>query len=252
MKVSSQLRGVIVPALLFACLEIFTRWNATGSDSIAPPSLALEALCKVLGDGTLVRMTGFTLAAAGGGLAIGFVLALVLGTWLGLSRRAGQWSYLTVEVLRPMPSVALIPLAMLIFGFGIRMEMTVAAFAVFWPMLILIQSSARQVDRRLMEVASALELSTWSLFFKIIFPAMVPRIFLALRQGVAIALIVAVTVEIAANPNGLGYAIMVAQQGLDPALMMAWLIWISILGYAVNGLAALIEKRVAKMMGATS
>jgi sulfonate transport system permease protein len=80
----------------------------------------------------------------------------------------------------------------------------------------------------------------------------VPRLFVALRLGVAIALVVAVTVEIAANPHGMGYAIMMAQQSLDPALMLAWLFWIAIVGYVVNVLALLLQRRVARGMGTTA
>lgn len=86
------------------------------------------------------------------GLLLVALLGLVLGLILGLSQRAGHMSFLTVEVLRPIPSVALIPLAMLVFGFGVRMELSVVAFATFWPMLILTQAAARQVEPRLLKV----------------------------------------------------------------------------------------------------
>ena len=90
----------------------------------------------------------------------------------------------------------------------------------------------------------------WRGLTKIVLPSMVPRLFVALRLGVAIALVVAVTVEIAANPHGMGYAIMIAQQSLDPALMLAWLFWIAVVGYAINlrG-AARLQRRVAVLMG---
>jgi hypothetical protein len=84
---------------------------------------------------------------------------------------------------------------------------------------------------------------------KIVIPAMVPRLFVALRLGVAIALVVAVTVEIAANPHGMGYAIMIAQQSLDPALMLAWLFWIGVVGYAINAGALALQQAVARRMG---
>jgi len=154
-----------------------------------------------------------------------------------------------VEVLRPVPSVALIPLVMLVFGFGLRMEVTVVAFATFWPMLVLSQAAAKQVEPRLLEVALALGLSPIAKLTKIVIPAMVPRLFVALRLGVAVALVVAVTVEIAANPNGMGYAMMIAQQSLDPALMLAWLFWISIVGFAINAGASWLQARVARSMG---
>ena len=99
------------------------------------------------------------------------------------------------------------------------MELAVVAFATLWPVLVLAQAAVRQVEPQWLEVGAALELSAWQRARCIVLPAMVPRLFVALRLAVAIALVVSVTVEIAANPHGMGYAMMVAQQSLDPALM---------------------------------
>jgi hypothetical protein len=145
--------------------------------------------------------------------------------------------------------VALIPLAMLVFGFGVRKELSVVAFATFWPMLILTQAAARQVEPRLLEVSAALGLSAWQRTKWIVLPAMIPRLFVALRLGVAVALVVAVTVEIAANPHGMGYAMMIAQQSMEPARMLAWLFWIGVVGMLINA-AALRLRAVARRMGA--
>ena len=179
----------------------------------------------------------------GGGLGV------ALGTLLGLSPRASRLGFVSVELLRPVPSVALIPLAMLVFGFGLRMELSVVAFACLWPMAMLTQAAAQQVEPRLLEVARALQMSPWQRFAWIVGPAMVPRLFVALRLGVAIALVVAVTVEIAANPSGMGYAMMIAQQSLDPALMLAWLLWIGVVGFAINAAATGLQQHVARRMG---
>ena len=251
-RLAAIARAAVVPLILLLALELWARGPGRTSDAIAPPTRALLAFGRALLDGSLVAATGFTLASAAAGLCIGFAAGGLVGTWFGLSPRAGRWSFLTVEVLRPVPSVALIPLSMLVFGFGLRMETSVVAFATFWPLLILTQAAARQVDRGLLEVAAALGLSFGSLLAKIVLPSMVPRLFVALRLGVSIALVVAVTVEIAANPHGMGYAIMVAQQSLDPALMLAWLFWIALVGYAVNAGALRLQRRVARAMGSAS
>ena len=244
------LRPIVFPAALFAALELWARSVGRGSDAVAPPSAALLALLKAAGDGSLWQATGFTLGSAALGLLVAGALGIVCGTLLGLSPRLARWSFLSIEVLRPVPSVALIPLSMLVFGFGLRMELAVIAFACFWPMLVLAQAAARQVDPQLMEVAQALELSPLQRFLSIILPAMLPRLFVALRLGVAIALVVAVTVEIAANPHGMGYALVIAQQSLDPALMMAWLLWIGLIGFLINALALRLQAAAALRMGA--
>lgn len=244
------LRPLVLPALLIALFEAYARRASLYSDAIAPPSQAALAFVRALQDGSLWQATAFTLSAAGLGLALGALLGLLCGTVLGLSARAARIGFLSIEVLRPVPSVALIPLAMLVFGFGLRMEVSVVAFATFWPILILAQSAARQVDPRLLEVAQALQLSWTARLWKIVLPAMLPRLFVALRLGVAIALVVAVTVEIAANPHGMGYAIMIAQQSMEPALMLAWLFWIGVVGVLVNALAQKLQTAVARQMGA--
>jgi len=243
------LRPWVFPAVLLAALETYTRTVGASSDALAPPSAALQAFWKAAADGSLWQATGFTLGSAALGLLIGAAGGLLLGIAFGLSPRAARMSFLSVELLRPVPSVALIPLAMLVFGFGLALEVSVVAFATFWPMLVLSQAAARQVEPRLLEVAMALGLSPTARVCKIIVPAMVPRLFVALRLGVAIALVVAVTVEIAANPNGMGYAIMIAQQSLEPALMLAWLFWIGVVGVAVNALALWLQTAVARRMG---
>jgi NitT/TauT family transport system permease protein len=140
----------------------------------------------------------------------------------------------TIESLRPIPSIALLPIALIALGFGYRMEIVIVAFACVWPILILSRAAVRSIEPRLIEVSRALRLSPGDRVRKIIIPAALPRIFLAFRLAAGIALIVAVTVEIAINPIGLGAGIMIAQQALRPDLMLAYLLWIGLIGYALN------------------
>lgn len=243
-------RPWVLPVVLVGLFEWYARRAAAlGSDSLAPPSAAAKAFAGAALDGSLWQATGFTLGTAALGLLLGAMLGIALGLVLGLSRRAAQLGSMSIEVLRPVPSVALIPLAMLGFGFGVRMELAIVAFATFWPLLVLVQAAVQQVEPRLLEVSRVLGLSARERAFKIVLPAIVPRLFVALRLGVAVALVVAVTVEIAANPNGMGYAMMIAQQSFDPALMLAWLGWIGVVGFAVNAGMLLLQRTVARRMG---
>lgn len=242
-------RPFVFPAILLSLLEGWARTAGRTSDALAPPSAALRAFAASALDGSLLAATGFTLGSAALGLLIGSFLGILLGTLLGLSSRAARVSSLSIQMMRPVPSVALIPLAMLIFGFGLRMEVSVVAFATFWPILVLTQAAVSQVEPRLLEVARALQLSPIKRFVSIVLPCIVPRLFVAQRLGVAIALMVAVTVEIAANPHGMGYALMLAQQSLDPPLMLAWLFWIGVVGFSLNASTLRLQRWVARRMG---
>ena len=246
------LRPWCFPGIALGAYEWYARTIGKSSDAIAPPTAAARAFFAALVDGSLWSATAFTLGAAALGLLLAAMLGISAGMVLGLSKRTARMAFVSIEVFRPVPSVALIPLAMLVFGFGLRMEFSIVAFACFWPLMILTQAAVQQVEPRLLEVSHVLGLSPLQRAFKIILPAIAPRLFVAMRLGVSVALVVAVTVEVAANPNGMGYAMMIAQQSMDPGLMLAWLFWIGVVGYIINAAALKLERRIGRRMGVTS
>ncbi len=237
------MKGLVVPVVLIALAEIAARAGGP-SDSTAPPSQVLVALAGALADGSLLAATRDTLTSAFGGLALGAGAGLGGGLALGLVRPLDRLMELTLELLRPIPSVAIIPIALIALGFGYRLEIAIVAFSCFWPVLILTRAAVRSVEPRLIEVARALRLSPGSAALKIVAPAAAPRLFVALRLATGVALVVAVTVEIAVNPQGLGYEAMMASQALRPALMLADLLWIGMVGYALNAGLLFAQRRL--------
>lgn len=231
---SPRWRGLIIPVGLVVVAEVAARAAGWESSMLAAPSAIVVAFFAALVDGTLLRATLQTLATSLAGLGIGASLGLAIGILLGLVRTADRLMEFSIEAFRPIPAVALIPIALLSFGFGFRMEIAIVAFAAFWPVLILSRAAVAGVEPRLIQVARALGFGVLARVWKIVLPAALPRIFVAFRLAAGIALIVAVTVEIAANPLGLGYNMMLAQQTLRPELMLALLVWLGIVGWALN------------------
>jgi NitT/TauT family transport system permease protein len=200
-------------------------------------------------DGTVLRATVETLWAGFIGLLIGAGGGILFGTLMGLVPVVARAVEAPVELLRPLPSVALIPLSLMAFGFGTSMEVSIVAFATFWPSLILAQHSVTGVDRQLLAVADALEFNYISRLVKIVLPAASERLIVAIRLSTGIALVVAVTVEITTNPRGIGYSLVIAQQSLQPALMLAFLLWIGILGWGLNGVLVVAERALHRRLG---
>jgi ABC-type nitrate/sulfonate/bicarbonate transport system permease component len=227
-------RGLVLPAAALLATEAAMRWAEIRSDGLALPSEIGLAAIAAIGDGSIMRETGDTLIPAATGLAIGGGLGLLAGLWFGLSLTAARLASLSVELFRPIPPVALIPLALLLFGFGYPMESLIVAFTCFWPMLLLTHAAVGGVARQLFEVAHVLGLGPVARIWKIVLPAALPRVFVAFRLTAGIALIVAVTTEIAANPSGIGYALVSAQQELRPDLMYAYVLWLALMGWALN------------------
>ena len=236
-------KALALPAVLIALAEIGARARG-GSDSIAPPSEIAVAFGVALVDGSLVGATRDTLIAAFVGLAIGASLGLAIGIVLGSFRALDRLMELALELLRPIPSVAVIPIALVALGFGYRLEFVIVAYACFWPLLILTRAAVGGVEQRLIEVARVLKLTPLQRMLKIVAPAVLPRVFVAFRLAAGISLIVAVTVEIAVNPQGLGYEVMTAGQALRPALMLAYVVWIGVVGFALNATLVSAQSRL--------
>jgi NitT/TauT family transport system permease protein len=242
------LRGAALPVLLVVLWEVFSRTGALPMDTFSRPAAIAVAGALGLADGTLLAATWQTLEAALAGFALAAVLGILFGVVLGLAPRLEALVGPSIDALRPIPAVALIPLSLLLFGFGLRMEASVVAFACLWPILIVTIAAVRRVEPRLLELGQALELSFWARMRKIILPAALGRITVGLRVAVGIALVVAVTVEIVLNPRGLGYTMMVAQQQLKSDVMYAQLLWLGLLGWGLN---VLLERAVSRWPGAT-
>jgi ABC-type nitrate/sulfonate/bicarbonate transport system permease component len=232
--IPERVKPFVLPVAALVVLEIWARAIDLQSDSLAPPSAIAAALGEAFTDGSILIATRDTLASAFAGLLIGGAVGLALGIALGIFHIFDRLMEVTIEAIRPIPSIALLPIALIALGFGYRMEIVTVAFACVWPILILSRAAVGGVEPRLIEVSRALRLSPVDRVRKIIIPAALPRIFLAFRLAAGIALIVAVTVEITINPIGLGAGIMTAQQALRPDLMLAYLVWIGAIGYALN------------------
>ena len=232
--IPERAKALLLPIAVLVVLEIWARAVHLQSDSLAPPSAIAVAFVAAFEDGSVLTATRDTLVSAVAGLLIGSAIGLVFGIALGIFHVFDRLMEVTIEAIRPIPSIALLPIALIALGFGYRMEIVIVAFACIWPILILSRAAVGGIEPRLIEVSRALRLSPVDRVRKIIIPAALPRIFLAFRLAAGIALIVAVTVEIAINPIGLGAAIMTAQQALRPDLMLAYLLWIGIVGYLLN------------------
>lgn len=234
------------PLIVLAVLLFAWQWalgiNHVISDTLAPPWPVLVTLVQLTLDGAVLVATGQTLLATLVGLALGSAIGTIIGIISGLSRHTALAIRGPVEVLRPLPAIALVPLMTITFGLGLAMEVYVIIFAVVWPCIILSQTAVQNVDERYLEVADVLELGKFARVWKIVLPAIRPRLIVMLRFSAAIALLIAVTVELVSNPWGLGHEMMMASEGFKPARMLAYLVVITIVGWCLNWVLVTLEQ----------
>ena len=126
---AERLKALALPVGLLIVLELWARSVDIHSDALAPPSAVLLALFNAFGDGSILSATRDTLASAFAGLVVGGAIGLFLGIALGIFQPLDRLMEVTIESLRPIPSIALLPIALIALGFGYRMEIVIVAFA---------------------------------------------------------------------------------------------------------------------------
>ncbi len=237
-----RLRGLVLPLALLSLWEALSRAGLLPADTMSRPTAAIAAAVAGLRDGSLTQATVETQAAAAAGLALATLLGIGAGLVVGLSASAEKALGPSLEFLRPVPPVALIPLSLLWFGFGVSMEAAVVAFACIWPVFVATVAAVRSIEPSYLEVARVLELSPLARVAKVVLPSTFGRIGVGFRVSVGIALVVAVTVEIVVNPRGLGYSMVTAQQSLRADVMYAGLLWVGVVGWAINALLIQVDR----------
>jgi ABC-type nitrate/sulfonate/bicarbonate transport system permease component len=225
-------------------LEVVPRSGLVPERYLPPTSRIAGALADELGQASFWRALGDSLE----GWAIGLAVAVAAGVGLGLligsvpALRAATAS--TIEFLRPIPSVALIPLAVLLFGTDLRSKLLLVVYASFWQVLVQVLSGTQDVDPVAMDTAHSYRLGRWARVRHVVWPTTLPYAVTGFRLAAAVALVLAITAELIIGSPGLGKEIAVAQtSGAVPA-MYALVVVAGLLGVGVNLAARALERRV--------
>jgi len=237
----SSLGGAVAVLLLF---EILTRSGVLPARFLPPPSEVIATLVGLLGGPATWAAIGLTLLGWALGLGIAIVIAIPLGTLLGVSELAYRATRAIVEFLRPVPSVALIPLAYLVFKPGtIDGKVFLAAFAAVWPLLVQTIYGVRSINPIQLDTARSFQVPRWSTFARVVLPGSIPYLATGVRISSSVALILVVTGEIIMGAPGVGMQINLASQGGAVPEMYAYVVIAGVLGLGLNlGFAAL-ERR---------
>jgi len=211
----------------------------------APSQIALT-FWDLIKTGALPRHIGISILRVLEGFGIAAILGLVLGTAIGLSRTLDRWTDLIIQVVKPIPPIAWIPLAILWFGIGEQSKVYIIFLGAFFPIIINTIDGIRQTDHKFVEVARILAVPRFKFVRQVVLPGALPAIMTGLRVGLMVAWMCVVAAELIAASSGIGYLIMDARQLSQSDVVLVGMITIGIIGKLMDSLIKRVENRLIR------
>lgn len=232
--------------MALAIWEVAPRTGLVPSSYVPPASQVLADFGTILVTAAFWANVQSTMLAWAVGLLIAVVGAVAAGVLIGSNIYAYRATRFLIEFLRPIPAVALIPLAVLVFGITTDMKVFLVVFATFWPILFQAVYGVRETDSVARDTARAFGFSRLEVFWHVTLPSAAPSIATGVRLASALAIVIAVTAELVAGGPGLGTAILAAQSAGSNVRMYALIFAAGLLSYIVGSAIVAIERRLLR------
>lgn len=245
-RATTALAGVggIVGALVV--WHVVSVTDTVDRTSFPPPLDVASALVSVLSDGAFWSALGETAESTLLGLLISIAIALPLGAVIGLNEAAFRSTRLVIEFLKPIPVVALLPLALLMYGTTLQMKLALIVFGTLWPLLMQIVDGVQNVDAVAAETARAYRLTRRRRIVALVLPSAAPFIATGLRVAGVTALLLSIVTELVGGAAGLGLQITRAQAAAHFDELYALVVVTGMLGIAVNAALRGLERRTLR------
>ncbi|MCE0537987.1 ABC transporter permease subunit [Kineosporia rhizophila] len=242
-RIPAPLLGLGGLLTLVALFEVLPRVGVLPREYFPPSSEIGSAIAEQTGRQVFWQALADTLAGWALGLAIAATAGIVLGVLIGSSRLARDLTASTIEFLRPIPSVALIPIAVLLYGSDLESKLLLVVYAAFWQVLVQVLYGVQDVDPVALDTARVYGLGPWARMRHLTWPTALPYAMTGLRLAAAVALILAVTSELVIGNPGLGQLLAVAQSSGAVETSYAIVVVTGLLGVVVNIGFRWIERR---------
>lgn len=234
--------GWILPVGFLLSVEALVRAGAVPAHLLPPPSEVARTLLDLGRNGLEGHLLASTLRVAAG-FAAGALAALLLGSLVGLNKRAEALLDPSFQALRAIPSLAWVPLLLLWLGIDEASKVTLIAIGAFFPVYMGVASGFRDVDRKLVEVAEMAGLSGAALVRRVLLPAALPAVFTGLRNGLSLAWMFMVAAELIAASRGLGYLLTDGRETARADIVLAAIVLLALLGKITDSALRAVETR---------
>ena len=236
----------LVPLALLAVWQLAATLGWVDEYILPAPTVVFTTFIDLLASGELLRDVGISALRVAQGFALAAVAGLGLGLAMGLSKKFNAASDFLLKILKPIPPIAWIPLAILWLGLGEAAKVFIIFIGAVFPILFNTLDAIRQTDGRYVDLARVLELKRGAFVQKIILPGALPQIMTGLRIGITIAWMCVVAAELIAASSGVGYLIMQARALAQSDVVIVGMLVTGLLGKLTDGALRLVERSLVK------
>jgi ABC-type nitrate/sulfonate/bicarbonate transport system permease component len=236
--------GIALILLLLLLWEMAGLLKWVSPLSLPRMSAVAVTLWELLVSGELLRELAASLWRMFAGYFIGVALGVLLGLLMGSFRPVYNLFEPITEILRPIPSPAYVPIAILFLGIDDEMKIFMVAFSAFFPVLLNTYSGVKQVDPVQIDTGRTFGLNSFDIVKRIVLPSAIPHVFTGLRISLGIGLIMVVISEMVAANSGIGYFILQAQRSFEVSQMYAGIFTLGVVGYLLNFSFTRMEKKI--------
>lgn len=236
----------VVPFTLIVIWQISSSTGLLESRILPAPTAVLSAFWTLLMSGELYEHVKVSAGRALLGLLIGGGLGLLLGLLNGSSKTASNLLDTTLQMIRNIPALALIPLVILWFGIDETAKLFLVAVGVFFPIYINTYHGIRSVDPQLIEMGKNYGLTRWQLYKEIILPGAMPSILVGLRFSLGLVWVLLIVAETISAQSGIGYMTMNAREFLQTDIVLVGILLYALLGKLADVLAVSLEKHLLR------
>lgn len=237
---------VTLPLIILAAWQLASMVGVVSPTLLPSPVYVGETLWYLIGSGDLWRHVSASGLRVIQGFAVAAALALTLGIAMGIVNRLDRFVDLLIQVLKPVPPIAWIPLSILWFGIDEGAKVFIIVLGAFFPILTSTVDAIRQTDRRYVELARALELPRQLFIRRIMLPGALPQIMSGLRLGLAMAWMCVVAAELIAASSGVGFLIMDGRAMSQADLVLAGMLTMGVLGKITDDILRALEQRLIR------
>jgi len=234
-----------LPSVAVISLLIAVWWAivvASGSVIFPAPWQVVTGTIELVRDGTLWEHIGASLLRVGSGFALAVAFAVPLGLWMGWVRGAFVTLNPLFQILRPISPIAWIPIAILWFGVGDASPIYLIFISSVFPMIVQTTEGVHTIEKRYLRAAENFGVSRYTLFRRVVIPAVLPQIIVGMRVGLGVAWLVVVAAEMIALRSGLGYLIIDSRNaGNRYDLVIAGMVIIGLIGLLLDGTMRLLQ-----------